>query len=124
MRRTTEHDPGRRRRIRREEGCWIWVGGPVPPGAAAITLGRLVIVRRRAAGDKRLMRHELVHVRQWRELGAVGFLVSYLGAYFGERRRGHSHWEAYRRIPLEMEAEREAQLPAAGPAVDSEAAPG
>lgn len=86
----------------------MWTGGPVPPGAAAITLGRLVIIRRSAAGDERLMRHELVHVRQWQELGVVRFLVSYLGAYFQGRWRGHGHWEAYRRIPLEMEAEAEA----------------
>ena len=56
------------------DGSRIWVGGPVPPGSAAITLGRLIIVRRRAAGDERLLRHELVHVRQWRQYGAVGFL--------------------------------------------------
>ena len=69
----------------------VWKGGPVPPGADAITLGSLVIVRRRAADDPRLMRHEEEHVRQWRELGVVGFLRRYLGAYL--------------RIPLEAEAE-------------------
>jgi hypothetical protein len=81
------------------------VGGPVPPGADAITLGRLVIVRRRAAGSERLLRHELVHVRQWRELGVARFLVRYVGAYLRWRLRGYGHWAAYRRIPLEVEAE-------------------
>lgn len=72
-------------------------------------MGRLVIVRRGSAGDERLMRHELVHVRQWRQLGAVRFLRQYLGAYVRGRCNGQGHWEAYRRIPLEVEAEREAR---------------
>ena len=88
---------------------WLWAGGPVPPGSAAITLGRLVIMRRSALHDERLMRHELVHVRQWRELGVVRFLVLYLGSYLRGRWHGHGHWEAYRMIPLEVEAEREAR---------------
>ena len=88
------------------------MGGPVPPGSAAITLGRLVIVRRGSVDDERLMRHELVHVRQWRELGTVRFLREYLGAYLRERRNGYGHQEAYRRIPLEVQAEHEAQAPA------------
>jgi hypothetical protein len=83
----------------------VWVGGPVPPGADAITLGSLIIVRRRAAGDEHLMRHERVHVVQWRSLGLIGFLRRYLGAYFRWRLRGYPHWGAYRRIPLEIEAE-------------------
>ena len=84
---------------------WVWVGGPVPPGASAITIGSVVSVRRKAAHDERLMRHELVHVRQWRELGFVGFLRRYVGAYLRWRLYGYSHWGAYRRIPLEIEAE-------------------
>ncbi|HUR22333.1 MAG TPA: hypothetical protein VMZ73_00530 [Acidimicrobiales bacterium] len=84
------------------------MGGPVPPGSAAITLGRLVIVRRYAVGDERLMRHEMVHVRQWRELGVVHFLIGYLGGYFRGRWHGYGHKEAYRRVPLEVEAERDA----------------
>jgi hypothetical protein len=101
--------------LEREEGHWRWVGGPVPPGAAAITLGRLVIVRRRAAGDAHLMRHELVHVSQWRRLGVVGFLVRYLGSYLRWRLRGHGHRAAYLRIPLEVEAEWRARRQAPDP---------
>lgn len=82
-----------------------WVGGPVPPGAAAITIGRLVSVRARSAGNARLLRHELVHVAQWRRLGACGFLRRYLWAYLRWRAHGHGHHDAYRRIPLEVEAE-------------------
>ena len=83
----------------------LWVGGPVPPGSDAITLGSLVIVRRAAAGDEHLLRHEQEHVRQWRRLGVVGFLRRYVGAYLRGRARGYGHRGAYRRIPLEVEAE-------------------
>lgn len=81
------------------------VGGPVPPGADAITLGSLIFVRRRAAGSEQLLAHELVHVAQWRQLGVGGFLARYLGAYLRWRLHGYGHWSAYRRIPLEIEAE-------------------
>jgi len=73
-----------------------------------------VSVRAEAAGSDRLLRHEAVHVRQWRELGAVRFLVAYLGAYLRWRLRGCSHWGAYRRIPLEVEAEWIARTAAPG----------
>jgi hypothetical protein len=87
------------------------VGGPVPPGASAITIGPLISIRRAAAGDPRLLRHELVHVAQWRRLGVVGFLVVYLGAYLRWRLLLHGHWDAYRRIPLEIEADWESRQP-------------
>jgi uncharacterized protein DUF4157 len=91
--------------LRREGDHWRWVGGPVPPGADAITIGPVVSVRRAASGDERLLRHELEHVRQWRALGPAGFLRRYVGAYLHWRLRGYGHWAAYRRIPLEVEAE-------------------
>lgn len=84
---------------------WVWVGGPVPPGADAITIGSVVSVRRAAASDAHLLRHEVEHVRQWRTLGLVAFLRLYLGGYVHWRLRGYGHWAAYRRIPLEVEAE-------------------
>jgi hypothetical protein len=93
----------------RRDGYWLWVGGPVPPGSSAITLGPVISIRRRAADDQRLLRHELVHVRQWRRLGLVGFLVRYLGAYARWRWHGYSHRAAYRRVPLEVEAVWEAR---------------
>ena len=91
-------------RIERREDHWVWVGGPVPPGASAITIGPVVSVRTRAAADETLLRHERVHGRQWRELGLFGFLHRYLRAYARWRLRGYGHWAAYRRIPLEVEA--------------------
>ena len=95
--------------LERHPTHWLWVGGPVPPGAAAWTLGPLVIVRRRAAGNGALIRHELVHVAQWRRLGVIGFLCRYLCAYLAWRLRGHVHRDAYRRIPLEIEADWQAR---------------
>jgi len=77
----------------------------VPPGADAITIGSVISVRRDAAGSARLLRHEQEHVRQWRSYGFFGFLRRYLGAYAAARLRGYGHWAAYRRIPLEIEAE-------------------
>jgi hypothetical protein len=91
--------------LRRNGDHWLLIGGPVPPGAAAITLGPVVCVRRRFAGDEQLLRHEAVHVQQWRDLGVVRFLVRYVTAYVHWRARGYGHWAAYRRIPLEVEAE-------------------
>ena len=91
--------------LRRRRDYWLLVGGPVPPGSAAITIGSVVSVRRRYADDERLLRHEEEHVRQWRELGKVGFLRWYLGAYVRWRLRGFGHQAAYRLIPLELEAE-------------------
>lgn len=83
---------------------WRWIGGPVPPGSAGITLGPLVILRRRSAASARLVRHELVHVRQWREQGALRFALRYVGSYLRWRLRGYPHDGAYRRIPAEIEA--------------------
>lgn len=91
-------------RIERRDGYWLVVG-VAAPGAAAITLGPVVFMRARALGNRRLLRHELRHVEQWREQGVIGFLTRYLGAYLGLRLRRYSHWAAYRRIPFEIEAE-------------------
>ena len=74
------------------------------PGVAAMTLGRLILLRRDHRRDAALLAHELVHVRQWRELGAGRFLWRYLGAYARGRWAGQSHAEAYQAIPLEAEA--------------------
>ena len=101
-------------RLRRHGDHWLLVGGPVPPGSAAITIGSVVSIRRRYADDARLLRHEAEHVRQWRELGKVRFLRQYLGAYLRWRRQGFGHDAAYRLIPLEVEAEAAAERFARG----------
>ncbi|HUF83653.1 MAG TPA: hypothetical protein VMQ81_03570 [Acidimicrobiia bacterium] len=74
------------------------------PGIAGMTLGRWILLRRGHEHDADLVGHELVHVRQWRELGLVRFLWRYLGAYFRGRLRGLGHGDAYAAIPLEQEA--------------------
>jgi hypothetical protein len=74
------------------------------PGVAGMTLGRWILLRRGHEHDRDLIAHELVHVRQWRELGAVAFLARYLGAYARGRWRGLGHRAAYEAIPLEAEA--------------------
>ena len=74
------------------------------PGIAGMTLGRWILLRRGHDQDADLIAHELVHVRQWRELGAARFLVRYLGAYARGRWRGLGHMAAYEAIPLEAEA--------------------
>jgi len=101
--------------LRRHGDHWLLVGGPVPPGSAAITIGSVVSVRRRYAEDERLLCHEAEHVRQWRELGKLTFLHQYLGAYVRWRRQGFGHQAAYRLIPLEVEAEAAAERFAADP---------
>ena len=96
------------KRPRRNGDHWLWIGGPVPPGADGITLGSLVIVTARSAADPlrfdELLRHEAVHVRQYRDLGTARFLFRYIRAYLHWRGRGYSHGGAYRRIPFEAEA--------------------
>ena len=91
-------------RLERHDGYWLLIG-IAAPGAAATTLGPLILMRKRAVGNERLLRHELEHVRQWREQGVAGFLMRYLSAYARGRLAGLPHWAAYRRIPQEIEAE-------------------
>jgi len=91
--------------IERRDGYRLWIGGPVPKGADAITLGSVVIVRRGHEDSVHLLRHEQVHVRQWRRYGFVGFSARYLGSYALWRLRLKGHKGAYYRIPLEVEAE-------------------
>ena len=52
-------------RLERRDGYVLLVGGPVPRGADAITIGSVISIRRDAVGSAYLLRHELVHVRQW-----------------------------------------------------------
>jgi hypothetical protein len=90
--------------IESRDGYRLWVGGPVPKGSDGITIGSLVIVR----DDKvtpYLLRHEMVHVRQWRRYGAVGFTGRYISSYVTWRLRRKGHRGAYLRIPMEIEAD-------------------
>jgi len=78
---------------------------------AAMTLPWAIYVRNDVlVGESsrlaRLISHELVHVRQWQQLGIMRFLRLYLSDYLGGRRKGLSHNQAYLAISLEMEARR------------------
>lgn len=82
----------------------------LPPAADGLTLGRFVLLRgdrieRRAST---LMAHELVHVRQFSELGARRFLTRYVGEYARNLWKMRNHRAAYLGISLEEEARREA----------------
>lgn len=78
----------------------------LPPGASGMTIGRFVLVLGDTdhAGTRTLLAHELVHVRQWHELGAVRFLARYVSGYLRQLARHRRHFRAYRAIPLEVEA--------------------
>ncbi len=80
-----------------------------PP--AAVTLGRTVFVPEAAyfarlgpAGQAALLAHEAVHIRQWQQLGAWGFLWRYVREYFRTRREGVGTHDPRRGIDLEREA--------------------
>ena len=98
-------------RVERRDGAVVVLSRFAAPGASATTLGRFIFLRKSALGSERLMRHELVHVRQWRRLGVARFGSRYLGSYVRWRLRRYPHWAAYRRIPLEIEADWEARSP-------------
>lgn len=79
------------------------------PGIRGVTLWRWVLVDPdmiRGERDRlaRLVIHELVHVRQFAELGYLRFMARYLSDYVGSRLDGMSHHEAYLAISAEREA--------------------
>ena len=84
--------------VRVIRGRWIPVVGGILSGfrrpAAAVTLGRTIIVHPAAALTERLLRHELVHVRQWTS-GSAFFPILY--AWYHLR---NGYW----RNPFEIEA--------------------
>lgn len=82
----------------------------LPGGYGGMTLGRVVLLARAvpADGTSPLLAHELVHVRQWAELGVVGFAARYLADFVAGLRR-HRRWRpAYLDIGLESSARAEA----------------
>lgn len=92
-------------RLERHDDYWLLVGGPVPRGFDAITIGPVISVRTHRASSRLLLRHEQVHVLQWRRHGLVGFAVRYGASYLGWRLRRKGHLGAYRRVPFEIEAD-------------------
>ncbi len=80
-------------------------GIPIP-GFAGITLGNFIFLKKKISreGDSQLLAHELVHVRQWKELGRIGFLGKYLASFLRHLKKQKSWMSAYRAIELEEEA--------------------
>ena len=70
---------------------------------AAITIGPVIFVRGRQASPA-LLRHELIHVAQGRELFFVGFWLLYLGFWLFYLLQCGSPLQAYKLIPFELEA--------------------
>ncbi len=87
----------------------------LPPGSSGMTVGSVVFLRtdHDRSGGRELIAHELVHVRQYAELGLVGFLLRYLLDYLRQLTRLRHHRRAYLAIPAEAEARREAAVWAA-----------
>ncbi len=84
---------------------------PALPGRyLGITLGRHIFLATDVSddGDSSLLAHELVHVRQWHEQGAVRFIVRYVGSFLGSLPSTRSWNRSYRAIPAEVEARSEA----------------
>ena len=79
---------------------------PVPGPYQGMALARFVIMGRDVSSDgsSTLLAHELVHVRQWAELGVVGFGVRYLAQFVSGLYRTRSWSTAYRQIEAECEA--------------------
>lgn len=86
-----------------------WMPDPTPGvDPAAVTLGRHIFMDPAYWPPDRLpgfllLVHELVHVRQWREMGILGFLRAYLRDYF-------VHPQRYEGVRLEREAAEVAAL--------------
>lgn len=80
-----------------------WVAAMATPWAVYV---RSDVLAGDPAGLADVLCHELVHVRQWRTLGYLGFLRRYIVDYLRGRGRGLSHRQAYQAIGLEVEAQR------------------
>ncbi|MDH3683106.1 MAG: hypothetical protein OEV40_24525 [Acidimicrobiia bacterium] len=87
---------------------WVVRIPDLPGPYAGLALGRFVFLAREVppSGSSLLLAHELVHVRQWAELGIAGFLFRYLRD-FSRGLKQHRNWQkAYRQIDAEEEARR------------------
>lgn len=82
----------------------VWFG----PVRAMTLMRRIYVAPDVLDGDpdslRRVLVHELVHVRQWVEAGPVRFLRRYLGDYLRSRLAGKPHRHSYLAIRQEVEA--------------------
>jgi len=82
------------------------------PGSSGMTIGRVVFLTSDVdrSGERELLAHELVHVRQYAEQGLVRFLIAYGRDYIVGLVRLRNHRQAYLAIPTEEAARAEARL--------------
>jgi hypothetical protein len=80
------------------------------PGSNGMTIGHVVFLRNDGVfdGSRKIIAHELVHVRQYYELGMVRFLFRYLIDYGRALAQHRRHRAAYYAIPFEVQAYAEA----------------
>ena len=80
------------------------------PGSNGMTIGRFIFLRNDGIydGSRKIIAHELVHVRQYYELGLLRFLARYLSHYVRALLRLKRHRAAYLAIPFEAHAYAEA----------------
>lgn len=78
---------------------------------AGMTIGEVIFHTGSLPYDEDLLRHELVHVDQWRKFGSIGFIARYLGQFVWEFLKlvvkgdfRNIMFHAYYNIPLEVEA--------------------
>lgn len=93
-------------RARIRIGFPMWLRPFVMRGVVAITIGRRIYVNASIAREsfERLLRHELVHVRQIDEIGFFRFYFRYGLEYLRNVRAGMKSYEAYRNVSFEREA--------------------
>ena len=90
-------------------GFPFWLRPFVVDGVLGITLGDRVyldpsVTQLDTARIIGILRHEVVHVNQYRRHGVVAFLARYAYEYLHNRLKGMSSSEAYREISFEKEA--------------------
>ena len=84
---------------------------PVTPrGSSGMTIMRLILLKSDddRTGTRKLLAHELVHVRQYAELGYFRFSYRYLRDYLRNLIRLRKHRPAYLAIEAEVQARAEA----------------
>ena len=78
----------------------------LPGGYDGMTIGFNVFLKPDVAtdGSSALLAHELVHVRQWADSGAVKFSSRYVTSFFSGLVRQRNWRNAYRSIEAEKQA--------------------
>jgi hypothetical protein len=80
----------------------IWLSKVAPIDIYAIILGPFIICRGRM--DERTRIHEMIHYKQYVELGFIGFPILYLFYWLMNLAKGLRGFQAYKMIPFELEA--------------------